>query len=154
MLDYASDYTVAVDVVGLHTGASGRVEYAFSTPDVELFSLLRDPGGADDRIMRNSLSGSISNEIAYSAPRIQQYAALDGVLAVVVLADDGSPSLRLVPEGGAPEVTVNTPAARTIRDLHASADGRMLGYVVDADLPDGEGRSGMLFVYDLDDGSG
>lgn len=155
-LDYATEYTVAVEVAGVATGAVGTLEYSFRTPDPLLFTLQRTEGA--DRILRHSVSREVTDEVVFESERIQQYALLDDYLAVVTLDERGAPTLSLEPLAGGPAVTVPTPPAFVIRAVRASAQSNLLGYLVE-----GEGSSGgetggestsTLFVYDLSDPSG
>lgn len=153
ILDYGTTYTVAVAAVGEFTGVSSRLEYEFSTPDVDVYSLLRASASGTDQILRNSLAGSVSNEVAYEAPRIQEYVRLDDLLAVVTLDGDDAPTLLLTSTTGEFESDIYVEDPRVIRDLHAADSGDLFGYVVDGG-DDRSGSSSGLFIYDTTDSSG
>lgn len=154
-LDYATEYTITVEVAGVATGAAGMLEYSFRTPDPNLFTLLRTEG--TDRILRHSFSGDITDEVVFESERIQEYALLDDYLAVVTLNEQGAPALSLEPLADRPTVTVPTPPALAIRAVRASAQSNLLGYIVEHERSSGGGESTIastLFVYDLSDASG
>ncbi|MFT4029906.1 MAG: hypothetical protein QM675_08515 [Protaetiibacter sp.] len=160
LLRYGTEYRVKVAVNSAATGASGRLEYRFATPDVATYSLDRhDPADDEtnsdgtatagtDRVVRHSLSGATPDTVVVEAPRIQEYAPVGSVLAAVVLADDDTPSLELVsPEDGL-VTEIPTPQARGIRALRVASGGDLIGYIVDGD--DG---TGTLYLLDLEDAS-
>lgn len=155
ILDYGTTYTVDVAAVGEFTGVSSRLEYEFSTPDVDIYALLRASATGTDQILRSSLAGSVSNEIVYEAPRIQEYVRLDDLLAVVTLDGDDNPTLLLTSMTDEFESGIYVDDPRAIRDLHAADSGDLFGYVVDSGRdPAGSSPASSLFVYDTTDSSG
>ncbi|MBX3093066.1 MAG: hypothetical protein KF680_00770 [Cryobacterium sp.] len=155
-LDYATEYTITVEVAGVATGATGTLEYTFRTPDPQLFTLLRTEGV--DRILRHSFSGAVTDEVVFEAERIQEYALLGDYLAVVTFDERGTPVLGLEPLADRPAVTVPTPPALAIRVVRASTQSNLLGYIVEHERSGGGGGestvASTLFVYDLSDASG
>lgn len=155
-LEYATEYTVTVEVAGVATGAAGTLEYTFRTPDPHLFTLQRTEGV--DRILRHSFSGELTDDIVFESERIQEYALLDDYLAVVTFDERGAPALGLEPLADGPTVTVPTPPALAIRAVRASAQSNLLGYIVEYERSSGGTGGGestsTLFVYDLSDASG
>lgn len=156
-LAYATDYEVRVEgVTGASTGLAGTLDYRFRTPDVEVTTLLRRGGfeaGADkptDQILRSTLSPSegVGTDVAFEAPRIQQYAETDEALAVIALDEQGTSSL-VVSNRGTEPVTVYTPSGGRIQSLHASTQAGLFGYTVTGGQ-DGTGRQfqNTLFVFD------
>jgi hypothetical protein len=151
MLRYATEYRITVRVRSAATGAEGRLEYRFATPDVDTFSLVRHDPGTDgtDRVVRHSLSGDTADVTVLEAPHVQEYAPIGETIAAVVLDDRDAPSLVLVtPDGMTTPVSV--PSARGIRGLRVATSGDLLGYIVE-----GEGVTGAttLYLLDLSDGS-
>ncbi|GAA2224168.1 hypothetical protein N1031_00505 [Herbiconiux moechotypicola] len=160
MLDYDTDYRVVVrDAEGEGTGISSTLTHDFRTPDVPVYTLLRGGGLGDgstplvrddDRIIRSTLAGGAeaTSTVAFQAPRIQQFAVVDGALAVVELGEDGSDSLTLALDGGTP-YTVHTPSGGRLQNLRSSASARLFGFTVSGGT-DAEGRDyqNALFVLD------
>lgn len=161
LLKYNTEYTVTIDVRGEYTGAPGQLQHAFTTPDVDLYSLRRDVRVNDageknpDRILRNTLSGSILNDVAFNAPRIQEYAVLKDALAVITLEENDNPSLLYVSFDEDRIYPIATPRARTIRGLQASGASNLFGYILSTST-DGPGpkHDNTLFVFDLASSSG
>lgn len=148
LLRYASAYRVEIPVTSAATGARGTLRYAFTTPDVSTYSLERDPGGTD-RVMRHSLAGGTPDAVVAEAPRIQQYAPLDGTaFALITRDEEGLPGLAIAADGTVAPVA--TGPARDIRELHVASSGDLLGYVLDAD---GSTGTGTLSLLDLTDSS-
>lgn len=157
ILDYATEYRVRVDDVnGTATGLTGSLDYTFQTPDVQVYSLLRR-GGADagagkptDQVLRSTLSAGAdsSSEVAFEAPRIQQYAATDTALAAITLDDAGTSTLQVSVEGAAP-ATVYTPTGGRVQNLSASTSAHLFGFTVNGGT-DATGRvfQNALFVFD------
>lgn len=155
ILNYGTTYTVDVAAVGEFTGVSSRLEHEFSTPDVDVYALLRASAAGTDQILRSSLAGSMSNEVVYEAPRIQEYLRLDDLLAVVTLDGDDDPTLLLTSTTDEFESAIYVDDPRVIRDLHAADSGDLFGYVVDSDDdPPGSSPASSLFIYDTTDSSG
>ncbi|MGD8194897.1 hypothetical protein ACEXQB_010450 [Herbiconiux sp. P18] len=163
ILDYATDYEVRVGgVQGSSTGLSGSLDYRFTTPDVDVYSLLRRGGAAagsdkpTDQILRSGLSTAAgsSSEVVFEAPRIQQYAVAGDAFAVVLLDDQGASTLA-VSQAGATPATVFTPPGGRIQNLHASTTAGLFGYTVNGGT-DSTGRTyqNTLFTFDPLDASG
>jgi len=158
-LNYATDYTVTIDAQSSSTGIGGFIEFTFTTPDIDVYSLLRDTeedsAGNDqpDRVVRHRLVGDLSNEVVFEAPRIQEYVTLGDLLAAITLDPSGSPAL-VIASPDAQQIAVDTTDARTIRELHAAPSGLLFGYVVDAVVSADAPSQNTLFLYELIDGSG
>ncbi|TXK19413.1 hypothetical protein [Homoserinibacter sp. GY 40078] len=153
MLDYAQDYTVEVAARSASTGAPGVLRFSFTTPGADVLALQRGAGAdGGDRVVRTSLAGSAEVETVFEAPRIQEYALLGRVLVAVVLDADDTPSLVTVDttNGLVGEVAVGE--ADGIREVHASPNALLVGFLVDRQTD--EGLVSTLAVYDPTDGSG
>lgn len=158
ILDYDTDYAVSVaDVSGAFTTAVGTLRHGFSTPSVDVFTLLRDTadaGGQDspDRIFRNSPTGAQSAEV-FQAPRIQEYVVSDTVLVAATRTEDGGSSLVLTSLTDGGSATVPTPVGGPLHDLRLSEQllGFRLGEEVD---PVTSAHVAPLFLLDLTDPSG
>lgn len=150
LLDYHTGYTVTVNVRGAATGASAHLEHTFTTPDVELFSLNRVASGPD-RIVRHTLSGSVLDDVAFEAGRIQEYAVLDDALVVVTLDPSDVPTLQHVSLSDGNVTPISTPLATTISEVHASRSTDLFGYVI---TNAATGFDDRLFIYDLTGASG
>lgn len=154
-LAYRTEYTVAVDVRGVFTGAEGQLEYTFTTPDVEVTSLLRDDRvGGDgvknpDRILRNRLADSTENTTVFEAPRIQEYTELTDALAVITLDADDAPSLIYVPLNGEPPSPISLPPAAEIRALQSSRSAGLFGYILSRAGSSPNTSESSLFVFDI-----
>lgn len=127
MLDYATTYRVVVDSVrGTATGAAGRIETAFSTPDEHI--LLVAAGAQGDQLVRASATSGAAPEIVYEAPRIGEFVRVGGGLAVV--SDDGAgPVVRHLDAAGG-DFVLGGPEEASYRALRAAPDGRSFGYVM------------------------
>lgn len=137
-LDYAAEYTVRVPgVVGAYQGTQSTLEYRFETPDQEVYSLLRrsDRGEAD--VVQRSSFGSPAGEVVFSAPRIQEFAAVDDILAVVTIDDDEHNELLLSQGGQQQPLELALPMDASIRDLAASTTNPLAGFVLDTPQIDG-----------------
>ena len=158
ILDYDTDYTVSVtDVSGAFTTAAGSLEHGFSTPSVDVFTLLRDGGeeggqDAPDRIFRNSPTGAESEEV-FQAPRIQEYVVSESVLVAATRGENGAESLVLTSLGDGVSATVPTPVGGPLYDLGLSE--QLLGFRLGGEVdPRTSTRVAPLFVLDLTDPSG
>jgi hypothetical protein len=158
LLDYATDYRVRVEgVVSASTGLTGALDAAFETPDVPVYTLLRqggaaarDPGQPEDQVLRSGLAAGAEarSDVVFQAPHIAEYAVTDLALAAVVADDDGRASLRIAPDGAAP-FTVHTPTGARLQHLKASPTARLFGFSVNGGA-DASGREyqNTVFVFD------
>ena len=158
LLDYATTYHVRVDgVVGADTGLSGSLDYSFDTPDVPVYTLLRqggaaarDPGRPEDQVLRSGIAAGpdATSEVVFEAPHILQYAVTDVALAAIVADDQGNTSLEVVPDGGS-AVTVPTPSGARLQNLRSSPTSRLFGFTVSggADAA-GTPYQDAVFVFD------
>lgn len=169
-LDYHTDYAVSIDVRGAATGAAGQLEFSFTTPDIDVYSLLRatengetdqgnpDEGGPDeggpDQVLRHSLAGASSNAVVFEAPKIQEYARLLDRIAVVTLDEENIPALLLTQPSPLPPTIIDTAGASSIRQLHSDDSGTIFGYLRGGGSGTAEGPSSSLFLYDLTDTAG
>jgi hypothetical protein len=160
MLDYNTSYTIAVEAESAATGIAGRIDYTFVTADVDVYSLLRDTrkdkAGQDmpDKILRNKLSGSAEQVVAFESPRIQGYVVLRDRLAVITLDSSDQPSLIIASPSDGIETPVDTTGARAIDKLHAADTGDLIGYMLEDVSGDANGLRSVLFLYDLTSDSG
>ena len=164
-LSYHTEYSVSVDVRSASTGIEGKLEFSFTTPDIDVYSLLRDTENSEsgqdnsdqdnlDQVLRHSLAGANSNSVVFEAPKIQEYARLIDRIAVVTLDEDNAPTLVLTQPSQLPTTVVDTANASVIRQLRSDDSGTIFGYVLGGGLETAEGPSRRLFLYDLTNGTG
>lgn len=127
MLDYATTYHLAIDGVrGTATGAGGRIETTFTTPDEHI--LLAAPSVTGEQLVRASVSGADTPEVVYEAERISEFVRV-GASLVVISEEDGRQAVRhLVP--GAADFVMGGPEEASYRSLRSAPDGRSFGYVM------------------------
>lgn len=160
MLDYKTDYTVKVAAKSLYSGAAAALDYSFSTPDIPVYTLIRDTGSVagdePDRVVRSSLSGTGANEDVFTAPRIQEYAVAGSMLAVIVLDDQGQTSLVVRDLSTKVDLDIHVPdAAGAMRYLKSSGASGLFGFTVSGQsAPDGSTSPTTLYVYDAAAGRG
>jgi hypothetical protein len=160
MLDYNTQYTITIEAESAATGIAGRIVYTFVTADVDVYSLLRDTredkAGQDmpDKILRNKLSGSAEQVVAFESPRIQGYVVLRDRLAVITLDSSDQPSLIIASPSDGIETPVDTTGARAIDKLQAADTGDLIGYILEDVSGDANGLRSVLFLYDLTSDSG
>lgn len=154
MLRALTDYTVAVAVSGSATGVDSTLEYAFTTPDLDVAVLVRHLDGPDE-VRRRPVSGADTATL-FSADRIQEFALTrDGVAAIVL--DDSGPNGRLViaPEGENITQDVGLPGPGRLHRLRASDTTDILGAIfTSADPDDPDARLEQLLLLDRLDPSG
>ena len=127
MLDYATDYAVRIDGVrSAATGATGRVEVAFTTPDEQILLLV--PGADGDRIMSASATAGDPPTERYRAEHISEFVRVGDGLVVISDEGDGPRVRHLTPDGRV--FVLGGPADATYRALRASPDGRGYGVVL------------------------
>lgn len=162
ILRYNTTYTVKVGgVEGTFQDATSTLEYSFTTPDSDIYSLQRDvrvdSAGLKrpDAIRRTTLLGRGSGDAVFSAPRIQEYGVLKDALAVVIVGDDETSSLEIVSLSGAEQVQVPLPTAGSVKGLRAAASENIIAYTFTSS-PTAHGRKyrDTPFIYDLAAGSG
>jgi len=158
ILDYDTDYTLRIDEVrGAFTSAVSTLSHRFSTPSVDVYTLLRDTttdGGIDapDRILRNSPTRAESEEV-FEAPRIQEYAVTDSVLVAATQTVGGEPSLVLTSLSDGVSTPVPTPLGGPPHDLRLTE--QLLGFRLGGEIdPSTSTRPAPLYVLDLTDASG
>jgi hypothetical protein len=154
MLDYETDYTVTVAAKSLYSGAAASLDYSFTTPDIPIYTLIRDTGSVagdePDRVVRASLSGDAPAEDVFTAPRIQEYAVSGSMLAAIVLDDQNTTSLvvRDLSTGVDTEVAAGA-ATGAMRYLKSSGASGLFGFTVTGEsAPDGSTSPTTLYVYD------
>lgn len=154
MLRALTEYSVAVAVSGSSTGVEGTLDYAFTTPDLDVAVLVRDLEGADEVRVR-SVSGDDAATL-FSADRIQEFARLrDGVAAVVL--DDSGANGRLVIAPNGEQITqeVGLPGLGRLQQLRASDTTDMLGVIfTSSDTDTTDARIAQLLLFDRLDASG
>jgi hypothetical protein len=164
-LNYHTEYSVSVDVRSASTGIEGKLEFSFTTPDIDVYSLLRDTENSEsvqdnsdqdnpDQVLRHSLAGANSNSVVFEAPKIQEYARLIDRIAVVTLDEENAPTLMLTQPSQLPTTVVDTANASIIRQLRSDDSGTIFGYVLGGGQETAEGPSSRLFLYDLTNGTG
>ncbi|MBC7441112.1 MAG: hypothetical protein H7311_01050 [Ramlibacter sp.] len=163
ILRYNTVYTVRVtDVASTTQDATSTLEYEFTTPDIDIYALQRDSRVDDagakrpDTVRRTTLQGRGDGDIVFSAPRIQQYVALEDHLAAVTLAEDDTATLEVVSFAGGDNVQVPVPGAGVIENLAASPSKNLIAYTFTSAPAEAAGRlyDRTPFVYDLTEYSG
>ncbi|WP_448006067.1 hypothetical protein [Agromyces bauzanensis] len=150
-LDYAAEYTVRVPgVVGAYQAAPTLVEHRFATPDEHVYALhRRSHRGEADLVQRSSLADP-ETEVAFSAPRIQEFARVDDVLVVVTIDDEGRNQLVLSEAQQPDPLELALPLEASIHDLAASTTNPLVGFVIDTPAVDGVRRhEAELMTLDL-----
>jgi hypothetical protein len=147
-LRYGTRYRVSVDgVASASDGQSSSITYEFSTESPTLYYLHRSGGSGPDQIMTTGIRQP-SLRVAYSAPRIQAFAAFPHALAVVTLSASGHSSLNLIGSQGQVE-HINLPGAGTVDQLQADEDSGILGFTfTDAGPTPKRAYSDTLFTVD------
>lgn len=163
ILDYNTAYTVTVTgVTGSFHDASSTVEYSFTTPDAQIYALHRDSrlDGAGvkqpDTVRRTTLRGRGDGDLVFSAPRIEQYVALDDHLAAITLDPDDSTVLHVISlRGGGEPVNVPMPQKGRIAVLHAAPSKHLIAFTFTSDPAEpGRQYQNTPFIFDLTDSSG
>jgi hypothetical protein len=149
---YDTDYVVSVSgVTSPFQDAGSTFEYTFTTGSSPIYYL--QPGVPDatgravDTIVRTTVEGN-AREVVYSAPGIQEFAAVGSSLAVSTIADDGAAQLVLVVPGQTAVETLPLPARGTITQLGSSVKQAMLGLRFTSEDP-AAGYSDTLLIFDL-----
>ena len=162
ILRYNTTYTVTVaGVKGASQDATSTLEYSFTTPDSDIYSLQRDVRMDDaglklpDTIRRTTILGRGSGDAVFSAPRIQEYGVLSESLAVVTIGDDDTNSLEIVSLSGAEQVRVPLPTEGSVTRLRSAASENLIAFTFTSS-PTAHGRKyrNTPFIYDLAAGSG
>lgn len=145
-LDYATTYRVTVrGVTSSDDAQSSNLSYSFRTISPTLYYLRR--GAGTDRIIRTSIRGT-AQTVAYSAPRIQDFAVLPDALAVVTLDALGNSSLVLVASNRT-VTRVSVPGPGTIGLIRGDQDTGVLGFTfTDAGATTRRAYSSTLFTVD------
>lgn len=150
-LDYAAEYTVRIPgVVGAYQGTAATLEYHFETPDEEVYTLLRRSDQGEDDVVQRSSFARPGAEVVFAAPRIQEFARVDDILAVVTVDEEERNEL-LLSQGDQPQpLELALPGEGTIRDLAASTTNPIIGFVFDTPEVDGVKRyESALMTLDL-----
>lgn len=151
-VDHARDYRVSIPALrGRATGATAQAAFDFATPPLTVTTLERGgsfdrTGGVDDRIVRHDLSSG-SDEVIFSAPRIQEYADDGGGVVAAVLDEDGRATLTRAGHGADP-VPLPLPGDGTVGLLRASADAGRTGFVFTGTGADAQPYTSTLFLVD------
>lgn len=154
MLDYETDYTVKVSAKSLYSGAAASLDYSFTTPDVPIYTLIRDTGSVagdePDRVVRASLAGDAPGEDVFAAPRIQEYAVSGSMLAAIVLDDQNKTSLVVRDLSTGVDTAVATGVETgAMRYLKSSGASGLFGFTVTGQsASDGSTSPTTLYVYD------
>lgn len=150
-LRYETEYHVRVDgVTSVYLAQPGTVDYRFTTGSPELYFL--DRGNPDDAIVRTTLTGA-GGDTVYTAPRIQDFAALRNILAVVTLSDGNTSALDLVSVADGVTEQLRLPDVGSISQLGSASSGSILGFTLTT-ASDGPGQvnARTLYTIDLDAG--
>lgn len=130
-----TEYRVTAEVRGSSTGIAGTIEYAFTTPDLDVAVLRRDLEGPDEITARGVSGGD--PRVLLRADRIQEFALTRDGVAAVLLADEG-PNGRLVLAGSGDDAP---------QDVPLPGEGR----VQQLRVSDTTGHLGFTFTEDGDD---
>jgi hypothetical protein len=160
-LAYDAEYVVGIpDVRGLATGATGGLEWSFSTPDPVVHVLQRagaagaaGQGAEGDRIVRRDLDG-VEPVVAFQADRIQDFALAGDSIAAATLDADGAADLRLVARDGSGDSRIALPGVGSIDELHGSGASGLFGWLYSSRSGEQPVVTRMLQVYDTTDTSG
>lgn len=158
MLDYETDYTVTVTAKSLYSGAAASLDYSFTTPDVSVYTLIRDTGSVagdePDRVVRESLSSDSPGDEVFTAPRIQEYAVSGSKLAAIVLDEQNKTSLVVRDLSTGADTAVATGVETgSMRYLKSSGASGLFGFTITGEsAPDGSTSPTTLFVYDPSSG--
>lgn len=158
-VDHAREYRVSIPALrGRATGATAPAAFDFLTPPLTVTTLERGggfdrAGGADDRIVRHDLS-SDTEEVLFSAPRIQEYADDGSGVVAAVLDEDGRTTLVRAGRETDPE-PLPLPGEGTVGLLRASADAGRTGFVFTSTGGGDQSYISTLFLVDsADPGAG
>lgn len=160
LLAYDTSYTLTVaDAVSSSTGVSSTLEAEFTTPQLEVSTLVRGAistsGSLEDRVIETNVSGGGEPRILFTAPRIQEYALTDAFVAVIEQDTAGLGTVGVAPRAEpGPAVPLNVDATGSFSSLAADAESGLIGFVIDGQHADGQTelvRS--LYVFDTSDTS-
>ncbi|TAL46496.1 MAG: hypothetical protein EPN91_00135 [Salinibacterium sp.] len=127
-LKYRTDYHVRVSgVTSVDRGTPSTLEYSFTTGSPNIYYL--DRGSPNDRIMRARLDASPPT-VVYSTRRIQDFALLEGALAVVTLSEHNESSLDLVSLSDGAVEHVALPNHVVIQKVDAAAGSSTFGFTL------------------------
>ncbi|WP_378146234.1 hypothetical protein ACFJGV_01330 [Cnuibacter sp. UC19_7] len=162
MLRYATDYTVSVALRGSDSGAEATSSYSFTTPDADVYTLVRDyRHDSSDVKMPDSIVQSTvvdpagSGAAPAAAQRIEEFAASDSMIATVESTADGSDALVLHGTDGAGPYPVFSPDGAIITTLRSAPSAGLFGYTVNGGTADdGSTYRSALLVYDPTASSG
>ncbi|WP_146078160.1 hypothetical protein [Subtercola sp. Z020] len=153
ILSYNTTYTVtATGVKSTAQDAASTFTYSFTTPDAEVYHLVPGVAGADDRIVRSSLTaGSGSDgDTVYSAAHIRRFAVLSKSLVVATTDPDGNDLLDIVPFDGSASIPVQLAGPGTVTGLTGAASSNLFGYTFrPAPSPFYPTTDDQLYVYDI-----
>ncbi|MEF3405433.1 Ig-like domain-containing protein [Agromyces sp. CCNWLW203] len=137
-LDHSTDYTVSVPgVVGAVQPTPATLEYEFTTPGAELYTLnRRSDQGEPDAVQRRPLDGG-DPEIVFEAPRIQEFAHAGDLLLAVTIEEDGSNLLFVSDMRQGEPQQFGIPRGATIRDLAVSTTNPLAALVLSSPEVDG-----------------
>jgi hypothetical protein len=154
MLRALTEYTVSVAVTGSSTGVGGSLQYAFSTPDLDVAVLVRDLEGPDE-VRARAVSGDTTATL-FASDRIQEFALLrDGVAAVVLDEEGANGRLVIAPEGEQLTQEVGLPGLGRLHQLQASDATDRLGVIfTSTDTADADAQTPRLLLFDRLDPSG
>lgn len=144
----------AADVAKLpHPNATSALEHAAGTAGFAVYSLERNTDlGSDGRkkpdvIRGKNLSSGSQETTIVTAPRIQEFVALSGALALVTINDDATSSLEFVSLAGGAPTTVGLPKRGSVEKLRVAGSTSLVGFSFTSS-PASDGYWKRLFVYD------
>lgn len=137
-LAHATDYTVRVPgVVGAVQPTPATLEYEFTTPGADLYTLnRRSDRGEPDVVQRKPLDGG-EPETVFEAPRIQEFAHAGDLLLAVTIEDDGSNLLFVTDMRQGEPQQFGIPRGASIRDLAVSTTNPLAALVLSSPEIDG-----------------
>ncbi|WP_165064286.1 hypothetical protein [Marisediminicola senii] len=148
-LRYGAEYTVTIDgVTNTFTDTATTFEHRFDTVDAELYYLDRaDPAvGGDDVIMTSGIRGG-SRSVVYSAPGIQDFEVVGGLLVVVSLEEDRTSSMQLVSIDDLTVENIVLPVRGTIDRLDVAGDTGLMGFTLTSAIDAPEPRVNQLLYW-------
>lgn len=150
-LAYSTDYTVRVPgVVGAVQPTPSTLEYEFTTPGVDVYTLTRRSAqGESDVVQRKPLDGG-DPETVFEAPRIQEFAHHGDLLLAVTIEEDGSNLLFVTDARDGEPQQFGIPRGASIRDLAVSTTNPLAALVLSSPEIDGVREfDNELIVIDL-----
>lgn len=149
-LPYDETFTVTIDgVVGMAQPAASTVEYAFTTADEPVYTLVRRSHSGRPDVVRRSTVGDPSTRDVLEAPRLRSFAHAGDVVVAVAIEDDGTDTLRIT--GIADEtLTLTLPGAAIVRSIGGSSTQPIVAFTVGPSAEGGTAASVHDILHTLD----